>query len=108
LEVTVGGNTYRGNVYSGANSATGGTADVRNNTESVSIPAGVTGAFAVRVIATNIAGDGVPGVGGPLDQDYALLITNATQTVAPVIGAGTATLTAESCTPGNTVLDPNE
>jgi hypothetical protein len=42
---------------------TGGVADIRNNTESVFLPAGVTGAFSVKVVATNIAGDGVPGVG---------------------------------------------
>src|SRR6185436_7021372 len=35
LEVTVGGNTFKGNVFSGANSVTGGTADAKNNAESV-------------------------------------------------------------------------
>src|SRR5262249_11871131 len=35
LEVTVGGNTYKGNVFTGAFSSTGGTADIRNNTEAV-------------------------------------------------------------------------
>ena len=43
LEVTVGGNTYLGNVFTGAFSSTGGTADIRDNLESVFIPAGVTG-----------------------------------------------------------------
>jgi hypothetical protein len=108
LEVTIGGNTYKGNVFSGANSTTGGTADIRNNTESVFLPAGVTGAFSVKVIATNIAGDGVPNVGGALDQDYALVISNGTQTTAPVVGAGTASLVSESCGGGNGVLDPGE
>ncbi|MBS1787863.1 MAG: S8 family serine peptidase, partial [Acidobacteria bacterium] len=108
LEVTVGGNTYKGNVFSGANSATGGTADTRNNTESVFIPAGVSGNFVVTVKATNIAGDGVPNVGGPLDQDFALLVYNADQTAAAVIGAAGSTLVSESCTPANGVLDPNE
>ena len=59
--MTVGGNTYKGNVFSGAFSATGGTADTRNNVESVFLPAGVTGSFVIKVKATNIAGDGVPG-----------------------------------------------
>ena len=45
LEVTIGGNTYKGNVFSGAFSATGGTADTRNNVESVFIPAGVSGSL---------------------------------------------------------------
>ncbi len=108
LEVTVGGNTYKGNVFVGANSTPGGAADIRNNTESVFVPAGVTGAFSVKVIATNIAGDGVPNVGGPLDQDYALVISNGTQSTAPVMAAGTASLVAESCGGGNGVLDPGE
>ena len=72
LEVTAGGNTYKGNVFSGAFSATGGTADTRNNVESVFIPAGVTGSLVIKVKATNIAGDGVPNNADPLDQDYAL------------------------------------
>ncbi|HQR35495.1 MAG TPA: S8 family serine peptidase, partial [Blastocatellia bacterium] len=108
LEVTVGGNTYLGNVFTGANSATGGTADTRNNTESVFIPAGVSGNFVVTVKGTNIAGDGVPNVGGALDQDFALVVYNADQVATPVIGATGSALTAESCTPVNGVLDPNE
>jgi uncharacterized repeat protein (TIGR01451 family) len=108
LEVTVGGSTYLGNVFTGANSATGGVADIRNNTESVFLPAGLSGSIAVRVIATNVAGDGVPNVGGALDQDYALVISNVTQTTAPVMAPGAATLVAESCGGGNGVLDPGE
>jgi uncharacterized repeat protein (TIGR01451 family) len=109
LEVLVGGNTYKGNVFTGAASTPGGAADIRNNTESVFIPAGVTGPIIVRVIGTNIAGDGVPGVGGALDQDYALIIANATPSGgAPVVAAGTTSLTAEGCTPANGALDPNE
>jgi subtilisin family serine protease len=83
LEVTVGGNTYLGNVFSGAFSTTGGTADIRDNAESVFIPAGVSGSFEVRVIATNIAGDGVPGNGSPLDQDFALVVYNAVEGPTP-------------------------
>jgi hypothetical protein len=97
LEVTVGGQTYKGNVFTGAFSATGGMADIRNNVESVVLPAGVTGNFVVTVRATNIAGDGVPNSGGPLDQDYALVIYNGQQANIPVI-AGTVATTAEDCT----------
>lgn len=63
LEVFINGNQYLGNVFTGANSVTGGAADARNNAESVFLPAGIlaTGAaIVVRVKATNIAGDGVP------------------------------------------------
>ncbi|HEV8113894.1 MAG TPA: S8 family serine peptidase [Planctomycetota bacterium] len=76
LEVTINGTLYRGNVFSGANSTTGGTADIRNNLESVFRPAGTTGTFSITVRATNIAGDGVPGNGDSTDQDFALVVYN--------------------------------
>ena len=75
----MGGNTYKSNVFSGANSIMGGVADIRNNVESVFLPVGVSGAFTVKVTETNIAGDGEPGNGTPLDQDFALVINNGTE-----------------------------
>lgn len=108
LEVIVGGNTFKGNVFSGANSVTGGVADIRNNVESVFIPAGLTGSIVVRVKATNIAGNGVPGDADPLDQDFALVISNATSANVPVLEGGTTTITAESCTPANLAPEPAE
>ncbi|MCK6446758.1 MAG: PKD domain-containing protein [Planctomycetes bacterium] len=86
LTVTVGATTYRGNVFSGANSISGGTADIRNNTELVFLPAGTSGAFTVTVTATSIAGDGVPGNADTTDQDFALVVYNgsAGAPVAPV------------------------
>ncbi|MGH9767396.1 MAG: S8 family serine peptidase, partial [Blastocatellia bacterium] len=94
LEVTINGQTYRGNVFSGANSTTGGAADPRNNAESVFLPAGVSGSFTVTVRATNIAGDGVPGNADTTDQDFALVIYNATSAPAtqPTIGVSPASL----------------
>ncbi len=76
LVVTVGGQTYRGNSFSGATSIPGGSADARNNVESVFLPAGLQGPFAITVEGTNLAGDGVPGNGDPTDQDFALVCTN--------------------------------
>ena len=76
LEVTVSGVTYKGNVFSGAYSTSGGAADARNNVESVFLPAGVGGAYTVRVVAANLAGDGVPGAGTATDQDFALVLYN--------------------------------
>jgi subtilisin-like proprotein convertase family protein len=91
LQVTIGGNTYKGNVFSGAWSAPGGTADVRDNVENVFIPAGVGSQFTVKVTAANIAGVGVPGVAGN-NQDFALVISNG------AIGAGGANLGAQPVT----------
>lgn len=110
LEVTVGGNTYKGNVFSGANSITGGVADTRNNAESVFLPAGTSGSITVTVRATNIAGDGVPGNADTTDQDFALVIYNA-NTGAPAnpsIGASPASFnfsaTAGGANPANQAL----
>ena len=109
LEVTVGGVTYKGNVFTGAYSAPGGTADPRNNVEGVFVPAGASGPVSVRVVAANVAGDGVPGNGDATDQDFALVVSNFTQALTPVLQAGAATLVAEQlCAPANGVPDPNE
>ena len=77
LEVTIGANVYKGNVFSGQSSVMGGSFDTKNNVESVFLPSGTTGSFRVRVIARNIAGDGVPGNGDVSDQDFALAVYNA-------------------------------
>ena len=87
LEVTVDGHTYFGNVFSGANSISGGAPDGKNNVESVFLPAGVSGNFVVTIRATNIAGDGLPGNDDLTDQDFALVVYNANSAVpnSPVI-----------------------
>src|SRR5262249_58617015 len=93
-EVAVGGQTFKGNVFSGGSSVSGGPADPRNNFESVFLPAGTTGSITVTVRATNIAGDGVPGNADTTDQDFALVVYNATQTTAgPTIGVSPASFT---------------
>jgi len=83
LEVTVNGTLYRGNVFSGASSIAGGAADVRNNLESVFLPAGTTGSYSITVRATNIAGDGVPGNADTTDQDFALVVYNGSSAPPP-------------------------
>ncbi|HVE83670.1 MAG TPA: S8 family serine peptidase, partial [Myxococcales bacterium] len=89
LTVTLNGQTYLGNNFNKGDSITGGTADVRNNVESVFLPAGVTGTATITVTATNINSDGVPNVGGALDQDFALVVYNAC-TTAPGAPTGLA------------------
>lgn len=94
LEVTIGGTTFKGNVFSGGNSAAGGAADARNNFESVFLPAGTAGNFTVTVRATNIAGDGVPGNADTTDQDFALVVYNGTATTTgPTIGVNPSSMT---------------
>lgn len=77
LEVTRNSLTYKGNNFSGGVSVTGGSADSRNNVERVVLPAGTTGSFTLDVVAATIAGDGVPGAGDSTDQDYAVIVSNA-------------------------------
>jgi uncharacterized protein (TIGR03382 family) len=91
LTVTLGGNTYKGNVFTKGASTTGGTADASNNVESVFLPAGVEGPYTVTVTASNINSDGVPGNASALDQDFALIAYNSCATAAPVpAGVGAA------------------
>jgi hypothetical protein len=76
LQVEIDGKTYLGNRFLNFSSIEGGPPDRLNNVESVWLNPGVTGDFTVRVVAANIAGDGVPGNGDTTDQDFALVIYN--------------------------------
>jgi len=96
LTVTVGGNTYKGNVFTGANSVTGGSADFANNVESVFLPAGATGNFILTVTAANINSDGVPGNASALDQDFALIAYNTCTTAPPALTGVTATTSGDN------------
>ncbi|MBS0195283.1 MAG: immunoglobulin domain-containing protein [Planctomycetes bacterium] len=109
LSVTVNGVTYKGNVFSGSTSISGGTADASNNYECVFLPAGTTGPMTVTVTAANIAGDGVPGNADTTDQDYALVVYNMTQTGVALSGTG-ANAVADNTGNGNnnTRIDPGE
>jgi subtilase family protein/BACON domain-containing protein len=110
LEVNVNGTLFRGNVFSGANSISGGAADTKNNAESVFLPAGTSGSITVTVRATNIAGDGVPGNADTTDQDFALVIYNANAggPAQPSIGASPSSFsfsaTAGGANPANQSL----
>ncbi len=85
LNVIVGSVTYKGNVFSGSNSVSGGANDAKNNLECVFVPAGVSGPFIVTVNATSINSDGVPNESPTIDQDFALVIYNATNAAIPPI-----------------------
>ena len=98
-----GGNVYKGNVFSGPNSITGGSADPRNNVESVFLPAGITGPVAVIVTAANINSNGVPNNASALDQDFALVAYNVVAGTLPVLAVQSAAVTG-----GNLAIDPNE
>ncbi len=108
LTVMTGGNTYKGNVFNGAYSTTGGAADTQNNVESVFLPAGTAGDFVITVTATSINSVGVPNTNDAINQDFALVVYNAAPVARPVIVPAGATLIAEGCSPSNGVRDPDE
>jgi hypothetical protein len=83
LGVHAGSGAYKGNVFSGGVSVPGGTADPRNNLESVYLPGGTSGNFSVAVTAANIAGNGVPGNADGTDQDFALVVSNVAEPSPP-------------------------
>jgi hypothetical protein len=85
LEVTVGATTYKGNVFSNGLSASGGSADIRNNVENVFLPAGLPPGTAVtiRIRATGLNGDGALGNGDPTDQHFALVAFNFAEGAVP-------------------------
>jgi hypothetical protein len=81
LEVTIGGQTYLGNVFTGPNSVTGGQPDSINNMQSVFLPPGETGAWSVVVRAMNIVSNAVPNIPhATVGQDFALVVYNAATT----------------------------
>lgn len=60
LEVVGPGGTYRGNVFSGGVSTTGGTADSRNTVEQVRLTAPTAGDYTITVRGTSVPGNGDP------------------------------------------------
>jgi len=108
LVVSAGGRTYKGNVFAGGLSITGGSADPRNNVESVYLPAGTSGRFSVKVVGTAIPGDGVPGNGDSTDQDFALVVSNADEQPFPVLAHDQTTLDDTAGGDGDGALEPGE
>ncbi|NBY65535.1 MAG: hemagglutinin, partial [Verrucomicrobia bacterium] len=108
LTVTVNGTAYRGNNFSKGVSIPGGTADARNNVESVFLPAGTTGTVTITVAGTNINSDGVPNYGTTIDQDFALVAYNFKQVDAAAVVLSGTTLVAEGNSPTNNAIDPGE
>ena len=76
LVVEGGGRRFLGNVFANGTSIPGGRAERLNNVENVFVgrPAG---SYRVTVRAHNLPGDGVPGNRQRVDQDFALVISNA-------------------------------
>lgn len=87
-----GGTQYRGNVFGGGWSQTGGTADRVNNVENAYIPSAAAGTWTVQVSGFNVPN-------GP--QPFALVVNGTFDTGPTPVPTNTATATA-TATPTNT------
>ncbi|MEI6043424.1 MAG: S8 family serine peptidase [Chloroflexota bacterium] len=107
LEVSAGGQVYKGNVFSGGTSIIGGSFDYRNNVENVFLPTGISGNFSVKVTAANLVANAIPGSGSLTHQDFALVIYNADTTPIPVLSAASI-VSSDVLGNGNGILEPGE
>jgi hypothetical protein len=100
LVVEDGGTTYRGNNFGGSGfSMAGGVADDRNNTEGVFIGPTAPGSYTIRVQASDINSDAIPGVGDGTDQDFAVVCYNCAE--EPGFTLAAAPSTSEVCAPND-------
>jgi hypothetical protein len=79
-------NVYRGNVFSGGQSVTGGSADLLNNIEVVFLKTPAAGTWTLRVKGTAVPG--TPAEPGSTRQGYALVATYADCTATLAAPAG--------------------
>jgi hypothetical protein len=89
LKVTVNGTIYRGNVFAGGLSTTGGNADSINNVENVWLPAGlpVGTPISIEVTAAALNGDGALGNADTTDQHFSLVAYNVGDAAIPAANA---------------------
>jgi hypothetical protein len=75
LTITVGANTYRGNVFTGGDSVTGGSNSTIDNVENVFLPAGIPAGTLVTITvnAAALNGDGTLGNVDTTDQHFGLV-----------------------------------
>ena len=78
LIVEASGATYAGNDMDSSTgwSIPAGPADAMNNTEAVFLGPTAPGSATIRVVASSINSDGIPGFGDGTDQDFALICMN--------------------------------
>jgi subtilisin-like proprotein convertase family protein len=76
----------------------------------VVLPAGTSGRMSVKVVAKSLGGDGVPGNATPLDQDFALVVSNAQEQLSsPVLVQGGVTVNDDlNDQNGDRALEPGE
>uniref|UniRef100_UPI002ACDDCD8 S8 family serine peptidase n=1 Tax=Anaerolinea sp. TaxID=1872519 RepID=UPI002ACDDCD8 len=108
LQVVAQGGQYAGNRFQGAFSVPDGAADDLNNVERVALERAGNGVFLVRVLAHNLAGDGVPGNADPTDQDFALIVSNAEVTAPQALLTMDSVQVQEVIGNADGILQPGE
>ena len=89
LRVTsAGGTIWRGNVFSGGWSTTGGAYDSLNNVENVFIQTPSSSSYTIRVTATALNGDGYYYNGDATDQHFSLVCWNCEEILDGAYDAG--------------------
>ena len=98
LSVDDGFTIWRGNNLANGLSTPGTTTDSLNNIEAVRVPpSSVCLPFDVRVEAKSLNGDGLPGNGDTTDQDFALIVRNASATPGPTVIQAIASSADNGC-----------
>lgn len=77
LRVVHQSDTWLGNVFENGQSILGGAADRLNSSECVYIENPSSGFYTIQVSAAALGGDALPLTGGSLEQDFALVASNA-------------------------------
>jgi len=104
LIVESGADTYRGNDFGPSGwSQIGRSTDDRNNTEGVFIGPTAPDSYTLRVLASSINSDAIPGAGDGTDQDFALVCYNCAEEADFTVSASPAEL--DICTPDDAVYD---
>ena len=109
LFVTQGATTWRGNNFSSGLTNTGSTPDTRNNIEGINLAGDslTCAPFQIKVRATTLAGDGVPGNLDTTDQDFALVAANVGTSPGPPRGSVASSSIGGGCD-GDAFLDRGE
>lgn len=72
------GTTWRGNGFAQGRSVSGGDPDRLNNVENVFLHDPGAAAYELEIASWSVPGDAIPGDGHLTDQDFALVVSNAT------------------------------
>ncbi len=108
LSLTDGTTTWPGNNIVGGFTVPGTATDTRNNLEVVNVGGGsFCLPFDVKVQAKTLGGDGVPGNGDTTDQDFALVLSNASTAPGLTVLQATGSTAGGGCD-ADTFLDRRE